>query len=245
MKKRNLLWTSCLLFTLASCGGSDDAPEVPEKPDDDVEKPLGKEVSIANFESAVQTPYFFRFGNRGEKTIDLTYKPRWVYSYAVVENPVKDNANNSQFVMHYTSMEINDCGIKFRFDKPIPANEIGNVQLKIYQPENVIDKPTYGNRKKATVQEVCVKLLSEYHSINDYKPDAGVVLKKSAKEFKQENEWVTYTFTFSKDEYPYEYSRFSKGVVGLAVIPAYMSNTTMAETNVYQCYIDDVKINAR
>ena len=248
MKSKNFLWASCLMIGLASCGGSDDIPETPDTPDvpgGDVEKPLGKEMDIATFETYNQTPYFFRFGNKGGKAIDLTYKPRWVYSHQVVKNPVKGTANNSEYVLQYTSMEAQNYGLKIRFNSPIAVKEIGNVQVKIYQPKNVIGKETFKNMAKATKQQVCVKLLSEFHPINDYGQENGVLLTKDVKDFTQENEWVTFTFNFSKEDYPVGYSSLAKGVVGLAIMPTFKSNTTLAETGVYSCYIDEVKINGR
>ena len=210
-----------------------------------------KGYMVANFESENMTPCIFRFGNnigaakRGQE-IDLNFKPRWVYSHEVVANPVKDEANNSERVLKYTSMEVRNFGIKIRFPETYAPTDIKNVQFKLFQPSNVLGKTTWNNTPAATEQNVCVKLLSKFNAVCDFREDDGVLLNRGAQPFNQEGEWVTFKFDFTKQLYgSAAYTKLNDGRCGIAILPTYGSDTTLAEDNTYCCYIDDITLNVK
>lgn len=215
------------------------------------EQNQNKGYVVANFESESMTPYFFRYGNnignsdRGQE-IDLSYKPRWIYSHEVVNNPVKTDLNNSEKVLKYTSAEVRNFGIKIRFSESYSPGDIKNVQFKLYQPANVIGKDVWGNNQKATEQNVCVKLLSEYNSVCDFREDDGVLLNRGVQPFTEEGEWVTFKIDFSKQLYgSAAFNKLKNGICGIAIMPTYDSGTTLSEGNAYCCYIDDISFNVK
>lgn len=203
------------------------------------------EYKIADFESEETSPYFFRYGNSGTQIIDLEYKPRWVYSYKISENPKKDKTNPSSNVLECQSMEARNYGIKFSFQSSISASSINNIQFKLFQQENVIGKATWNNNPVAEKQNVCIKLLSEFNTVCDFRQDEGVILDKEIQDFSQTGEWITFNFNFNKELYGSSYEKLKNGVVGIAILPTYNSETTLSENNIHTCYIDDITINAK
>lgn len=236
-----------LCMLLASCSQTDNIFNL-DKGNGNVQD---KGYVVANFESESMTPCLFRFGNnigaakRGQE-IDLNFKPRWVYSHEVVANPVKNEANNSDRVLKYTSMEVRNFGIKIRFPEAYAPTDIKNVQFKLFQPANVLGKATWNGNPTATEQNVCVKLLSDFNAVCDFREDDGVLLNRGVQTFDQEGEWVTFKFDFSKQLYgSAAYTKLSDGICGIAILPTYGSGTTLAEENTYCCYIDDIALNAK
>lgn len=205
---------------------------------------FSQEVIDNDFETYETTPYYFRFGNRGSQN-EYTYKPRWMYSHEVVDNPFVEQGNTSSKVLHYTSMEAKNYGLKFLFDSPIDINDVQRLSFKIYQPENVIGKPveTAYSSSPATQQNICIKLLSYFNTVIDFRQEDGILLYKDVKEFTVENEWVEFVFEFNKDDYASQLSKFKDGVLGVAILPTYDSGVTLKESNQYVCYIDDVAVN--
>lgn len=203
-----------------------------------------QELFRADFESYETTPYVFRFGNNVTTYSNYNYKPRWMYSHEVVENPVASDVNNSANVLRYTSMEARDYGLKVLFDDPIDIDELKTVQLDIYQPANVIGKDTYDFEDAATQQKIAIKLLAKFNTVNDFKQDAGIVLTRATHEFTTEGEWVTYSFKFSKGAYSSQTSQFTNGeILGIAILPTYGSGVTLMEDDQYLCYIDNIVVN--
>ena len=231
-----------LAFLLVACSGSsaEDEKNNGEQPP---VVPAFKEMQIADFETEDTTPYFFRFGNRGSAK-EYDYKPRWIYSHAVVDNPAKDGSNSSSRVLKYSSMEARDYGIKFLFANPVAIDEIGSVQLTVFQPKNVLDKPVLGGGMSAREQQICVKLLSGFNTINDFRQDEGILLSAQAQSFTEENEWVLYSFQFNKADYNGQLSKFKNGVVGIALLPTYKAGVTLLEESPYLCYVDNIILNS-
>lgn len=202
------------------------------------------EVSVGDFESDLTSPYFFRFGNKGNAKEGFDYLPRWNYAYEVIDNPVKDSGNRSARVLSYQSMEAQNYGIKILFADPLPVRGLRNISFKIYQAENVIGKETWKGAAPATRQKLCVKLLSEFNTINDFKQDEGLVLEDAALDFVQEKSWLDCRFEFDPEEISdWKLDLFEKGILGLAIIPTYGSGVTLSGHSVYQCYMDDIRLN--
>lgn len=235
------------LFLVALCGlsiaCSSDDPEIdPNGGKNDTEDPAsGKGTLFANFETYDTTPYFFRYGNSGSSKID-DYYPRWAYSHTVIDNPVKGEGNSSAKVLEYTSMEARNYGLKFRFPESIGTNKLKGIRLRIYQPANVIGKATWKATSKAVSQQLGVKLIGRFNSVNDYMQEEGVLLTNSLVDFGEEGQWKTYTFTFSPSEYNTAATQLKAGIAGMVILPTYGSGVTLAEDNKYKCYIDDIEI---
>lgn len=200
-----------------------------------------QELFRADFETYETTPYFFRFGNKG-KLGDYKPKSRWMYSHEVIDNPVAEG-NNSAKVLRYSSMEARDYGLKFLFNTPIGIDDLNVVEFTIYQPLNVIGKDTDDFEDPAEKQDICIKLLSKFNTTNDFKQDEGILLNKSVYEFTTEGQWVTYTFKFNKAAYSSQISKFTNGVLGVAILPTYNSNVTLYEDEQHVCYIDNIVVN--
>lgn len=201
-------------------------------------------LPLSDFESYETTPYFFRYGNQGNQDMN-SYKPRWVYSHEVIDNPYLVG-NNSAKVLKYTSMEARNYGLKFRFGVSPTIDEVKSISFKIYQPTNIIGKSVdtqyNSGQQPATVQSIAVKLLSDYNSVCDFRSEDGIVL--TAQEFTKEGEWVTYEFTFNKNNYTSSVlGKFNNGVRGIAILPTYNSGVTLSESSSYTCFIDDVDLN--
>lgn len=202
------------------------------------------EVVVGDFESEKTSPYFFRFGNKGNAKEGYDYLPRWKYAYEVIDNPVQSSGNQSARVLSYQSMEAQNYGIKILFSKPVQVSGLRNISFKIYQPQNVIGKATWTGSASAGRQRLCVKLLSEFNTINDFKQDEGLVLEDAILDFTQENSWLDCRFDFNPEEVSsWKLELFKGGVVGLAIMPTYGSGVTLSENSIYQCYIDDIRLN--
>lgn len=201
-----------------------------------------QELFRADFETYETTPYFFRFGNKG-KLGDYKPKSRWMYSHEVIDNPVAEG-NNSAKVLRYSSMEARDYGLKFLFNTPIGIDDLNVVEFTIYQPLNVIGKDTDDFEDPAEKQDICIKLLSKFNTTNDFRQDEGILLNKSVYEFTTEGQWVTYTFKFNKAAYSSQISKFTNGVLGVAILPTYNSNVTLYEDEQYVCYIDNITVHS-
>jgi hypothetical protein len=202
-----------------------------------------EDLHLGDFETYETTPYIFRYGNQAPSNTGSdgnTYEPRWRYSHTVIDNPVANAENNSAKVLKYTSMEAKNYGLKILFPQAIALDKLKKISFKIYQPSNVINKPVLSGNK-ATTQKLKIKLLSSFNTVNDYKQDAGLLLNGIA-DMTIEGQWVTHTATFDKRDYSTsELSVFNNGVVeGIAILPTYNSNVTLAKTNEYLCYIDDI-----
>lgn len=231
-----LLWATSFF---SACSAS-----TPESEDDrNQETTSFKEIKIGDFETGNSSPYVFRFGNKGTAKDFIDYKPRWVYSHTVVSNPAVENENLSSQVLKYTSMEARNYGIKILFANPVPLSDLGKIQFKIYQPDNVIGKPVWKDGIVAKKQELCVKLLSKFNTVNDFRQDDGIIMVAQSISFTEEKKWITYTCDFNKSDYVGQTSKFSKGVMGIAILPTYHSEATLAEENPYVCYIDDIVLN--
>lgn len=246
MKNRVEFYLLAGLFLLLFAACSKD--ESSGKPDDGGGLPESElpfdEVVVGDFESEKSSPYFFRFGNKGSAKDGFDYLPRWNYAYEVIDNPVRESGNQSARVLSYQSMEAQNYGIKILFSKPVPVKGLRNVSFKIYQPQNVIGKTTWMGNALATRQKLCVKLLSEFNTINDFKQDEGLVLEDVILDFSQEKRWMDCRFTFSPDEISHwKLELFDEGVCGLAILPTYGAGVTLSENSLYQCYIDDIKLN--
>lgn len=231
----------CGLFT--ACSSDDDIDDsAPDKGDDNKEEPLPEKGTVfADFETYDTTPYFFRYGNSGNSKMN-DYYPRWAYSHKVVDNPFKDAENPSSHVLEYTSMEAKNYGLKFRFSETIGIDKLRGIRLQIYQTENVIGKNTWQGTSKAVSQQLVVKLIARFNSVNDYEQEEGILLSNSSVDFQEKGKWMTYTFTFSKKEYNSAATQLQKGIAGMVILPTYGSGTTLAEDNKYVCYIDNIEI---
>lgn len=241
MRCRYIVFFIILCGLCISC--SDDGPTDGSKGGEDgKEEPLpDRGILFADFETYNTTPYFFRYGNSGGSKID-DYYPRWIYAHMVAGNPVKNEENPSSKVLEYTSMEARNYGLKFRFPKVAGINDVKGIRLKIYQPANVIGKDTWKGTSKATSQQLGVKLIGRFNSVNDYEQEEGILLTNSLVDFKEEGIWKTYTFTFSKSEYSAAATQMKNGIAGMVILPTYSSGVTLAEENKYKCYIDDIEI---
>jgi hypothetical protein len=202
------------------------------------------DIPLMDFESYETTPYLFRYGNKGKQKMN-SYKPRWVYAHEVVDNPVK-TGNASGKVLEYTTMEARNYGLKFRFIKPVPINELQSVSFKIYQPANVIGKPVdtqfNSGQSPASMQRITVALMSDFNSVCDFRIENSINL--IAVDFTKVNEWVTFRFVFNKNDFTASaLNKFANGIKGFAILPTYLSYVTLAESNIYTCYIDDISIN--
>lgn len=201
-------------------------------------------VVIGDFESEKTSPYFFRFGNKGNAKEGYAYLPRWNYTYEVVDNPVQGGGNRSARVLSYRSMEAQNYGIKILFPEPVPVRGLRSVSFKVYQPENVIGKATWLGSASASRQRLGVKLLSAFNTINDFRQDEGLLLEDAVLDFTQENIWLACRLDFNPDEISsWKLELFKEGILGLAIMPTYGAGVTLAENSIYQCYIDDIILN--
>ena len=228
----------CIFFV--SCSKESVTPS-DEGKDDNGESIPDEGTLFADFETYDKTPYFFRYGNSGGSKID-DYYPRWAYSHEVIDNPVKEEGNTSSKVLEYTSMEARNYGLKFRFSEIVDIDNLKGIRFLIYQPANVIGKNTWTGTSKALSQQLGVKLIGRFNSVNDYEREEGVLLTNSFVDFKEEGVWKSYTFTFNKKEYTTADTQLKDGIAGIVILPTYGSGVTLAEENEYKCYIDDIEI---
>lgn len=161
-----------------SCSSDDPAVDSNEGKDDKEDPLPDKGTLFADFETYDTTPYFFRYGNSGSSKID-DYYPRWAYSHIVIDNPVQSEENTSSKVLEYTSMEARNYGLKFRFSETVDIDELRGIRFRIYQPANVIGKETWKGTSKAVSQQLGVKLIGRFNSVNDYEQEEGVLLTNS------------------------------------------------------------------
>lgn len=202
------------------------------------------EVMVGDFESEKTSPYFFRFGNKGNVKEGVDYLPRWNYAYEVVDNPVQGDGNRSAHVLSYRSMEAQNYGVKILFPESVSVKGLRNISFKIYQPENVMGKATWLGSASASRQRLGVKLLSAFNTINDFKQDEGLLLEDAILDFTQENAWLDCRLDFNPEEISsWKLELFKEGVLGLAIMPTYGAGVTLAENSIYQCYIDDIMLN--
>jgi hypothetical protein len=239
------LMTVLLLLAFAACSDDESSGEHDGEGTSEAGQPFN-EVLVGDFESEKTSPYFFRFGNKGDAKEGFDYLPRWNYAYEVVDNPVKDSGNQSARVLSYQSMEAQNYGIKILFAKPVPVKGLRNISFKIYQRENVIGGTTWTGSASASRQKLCVKLLSEFNTINDFRQDEGLVLEDAIMDFIQEGTWVDCQLDFTPDDISsWKLDVFKDGVQGLAIIPTYGAGVTLSESSIYQCYIDDIRLNRK
>lgn len=236
--------TGLLLLLFIACSKDEASGEQNGGGEGTESNPVFDELLVGDFESEKTSPYFFRFGNKGNAKEGYDYLPRWKYAYEVVDNPVQSSGNQSVRVLSYQSMEAQNYGIKILFSKPVQVGGLRNISFKIYQPQNVISKATWTGSASASRQRLCVKLLSEFNTINDFKQDEGLVLEDAILDFTQENSWLDCRFDFNPEEVSsWKLELFKGGVVGLAIMPTYGSGVTLSESSIYQCYIDDIRLN--
>ena len=241
MKRRYNIFLIVLWGLFTACSSDDPVGDSNEGKDNQ-EKPLpDKGTLFADFETYDTTPYFFRYGNSGSSKID-DYYPRWAYSHTVIDNPAKSEGNSSSKVLEYISMEARNYGLKFRFSKAVDMDKLRGIRFRVYQPANVIGKETWKGTSKATFQQLGVKLIGRFNSVNDYEQEEGILLTNSLVDFKEEGEWKTYTFTFGKSEYGTAVTQLKNGIAGMVILPTYGSGVTLTEENSYKCYIDDIEI---
>lgn len=233
-----------LLFTFAACSGEDAPGEEGGTGGKEPEAPF-EEVLVGDFETEKTSPYFFRYGNKGNAKEGYDYIPRWNYRCEVVSNPVSESGNNSAHVLSYRSMEAQNYGIKILFSTPLSLGGLRSIDFKIYQPANVIGKPTWTGSPSASRQKLGVKLLSEFNTINDFKQDEGWMLEDATLDFSKEESWIDCHFPINPEELSdWKKELFAGGVVGLVIMPTYGAGVTLAESPVYQCYIDEIRLNA-
>lgn len=200
-----------------------------------------QQIMNADFETFDSTPYFYRFGNNSS----VNHYPRWQYSHEPVDNPFTDNTNASVKVLKYTSLEARWYGLKFRFSAPANIEDIDTIRFLIYQPENIIGKAvnsTYST-SAATTQEIRVKLLTSFNTVQDSREDAGVVLALSGSvmDFTETGQWVEYKAVVDESKFSQvDLSKFSAGVCGIAIMPAYNSGVTLQEPHI--CYLDNIRV---
>lgn len=239
------LVTVLLPLVFAACSGDESTGEQNEGEGSDTGKPFS-EVLVGDFESEKTSPYFFRYGNKGNAKEGYDYLPRWNYAYEVIDNPVQGSGNQSARVLSYQSMEAQNYGIKILFAKPVPVKGLRNISFKIYQRENVIGRTTWTGSASASRQRLCVKLLSAFNTINDFKQDEGLVLEDAVMDFVQEGTWVDCRLDFEPDDISsWKLDAFKDGVQGLAIMPTYGAGVTLTESSIYQCYIDDIRLNRK
>lgn len=241
MKYKHYVFFVALCGLFAACSGDDSLDDFKGEENEGETSLPEKGTLFADFETYDTTPYFFRYGNSGNSKMN-DYYPRWVYAHVVTDNPVKDEANPSSKVLAYSSMEARNYGLKFRFVQVKDVDGVRGIRFRIYQPANVIGKQTWKGTSKATAQQIGVKLIGRFNSVNDYEQEEGVLLTHSLADFKEEGVWKTYTFTFSRSEYSAAVTQLKDGIAGMVVLPTYGSGVTLAEENVYTCYIDDIEI---
>lgn len=234
---------SLIMFAFAACSGEDVSGD-DGKGGHEPESPF-QEVLVGDFETEKTSPYFFRYGNKGNAKDGYDYIPRWNYRYEVVGNPVSEAGNGSAHVLSYRSMEAQNYGIKILLSTPVSLGGLRSIDFKIYQSASVIGKPTWTGRPAAGRQKLCVKLLSEFNTINDFKQDEGLMLEEATLDFSKEGSWMDCRFAFNQEELSdWKKELFAGGIVGLAIMPTYGAGVTLAESSVYQCYIDDIRLNA-
>lgn len=239
-------WKIVWGLVMCGCGllsGCSSGTETGDDIDGQDENTLPEKGTVfADFETYDTTPYFFRYGNNVTAYTNYEYYPRWIYSHTVVDNPLKNESNSSSKVLEYTSMEARNYGLKFRFSEALDIDGLKGIRFQIYQPANVIGKTTWKGTSAAISQQIAVKLIGSFNTVNDFKQESGILLANSLADFEDEGEWKTYTFTFSKTEYSAATTQLSDGIAGMVILPTYSSGVTLAEENAYKCYIDNIEI---
>lgn len=206
---------------------------------------LGHQLSVAqnnftaDFETFDSTPYYYRFGNNAS----VSYYPRWKYSHLVSDNPLINSSNNSLKVLKYSSLEARTYGLKFLFSAPLNLDDIDTLSFDIFQPSNIIGKSvnsTY-SYTMATTQEIRVKLLTYFNTIQDNREDAGVVLSFTGAvlSFASTGQWVKYRVAINSSKFSSsDLTKLSTGVLGMAILPTYNTGVTLQSEHV--CYLDNI-----
>ena len=159
------------------------------------------------------------------------------------EDPLPDKGTLfADFETYDTTPYFFRYGNSGRFSETVDIDELRGIRFRIYQPANVIGKETWKGTSKAVSQQLGVKLIGRFNSVNDYEQEEGVLLTNSLVDFKEEGAWKTYTFVFSKREYSAAATQLKNGIAGIVILPTYSSGVTLAEGNKYKCYIDDIEI---
>jgi hypothetical protein len=197
----------------------------------------------ADFETFDTTPYVFRYGNNAS----VNYYPRWQYSHETVDNPLVDTRNPSSKVLRYTSLEARNYGLKIRFPVALYLDDIDTIRFQVYQPASVIGQAADASysASPATSQEICVKLLTYFNTIKDYKEDDGVMLTFSGavQPFATSGDWIDYRVAVNESKFSQSnVNKLASGILGLAILPTYGSNVTLQSR--YVCYIDNIGIKS-
>ena len=159
------------------------------------------------------------------------------------EDPLPDKGTLfADFETYDTTPYFFRYGNSGSFSETVDIDELRGIRFRIYQPANVIGKETWKGTSKAVSQQLGVKLIGRFNSVNDYEQEEGVLLTNSLVDFKEEGAWKTYTFVFSKREYSAAATQLKNGIAGIVILPTYSSGVTLAEGNKYKCYIDDIEI---
>ena len=110
----------------------------------------------------------------------------------------------------------------------------------------MVGRTTWTGSASASRQRLCVKLLSEFNTINVFRQDEGLVLEDAIMDFIQEGIWVDCRLDFTPDDVSsWKLDVFKDGVQGLAIMPTYGAGVTLPESSIYQCYIDDIRLNRK
>jgi hypothetical protein len=193
----------------------------------------------ADFETYDSTPYYFRFGNN----TSVSFMPRWKYSHLIVDNPLINYGNNSAKVLRYSSLEARWYGLKFKFPAPLNLDDIDTLIFDIYQPATIVGKPVNASYSlvMATTQEIRVKLLTYFNTIQDSREDAGVVLSFAGAiiPFITTGQWVKYQVIINPSKFSAsDLTKLATGILGVAIEPTYNTGVTLQSE--YVCYLDNI-----
>jgi hypothetical protein len=207
---------------------------------------FGCQISVAqnnftaDFETFDSTPYYFRFGNN----TNVSFYPRWKYSHLISDNPLVNLLNNSSKVLKYSTLDARTYGLKFLFPAPLNLDDIDTLSFDIFQPANIVGKAvnsTYSSTM-ATTQEIRVKLLTYFNTIQDSREDAGVVLSFTGAilPYTTVGQWVKYQVVVNPSKFAAaDLTKLTTGVVGMAILPTYNSGVTLQTEHV--CYLDNIR----
>ena len=93
----------------------------------------------------------------------------------------------------------------------------------------------------ATTQEIRVKLLTYFNTIQDSREDAGVVLSFTGAilPYTTVGQWVKYQVVVNPSKFAAaDLTKLTIGVVGMAILPTYNSGVTLQTEHV--CYLDNI-----
>lgn len=193
----------------------------------------------ADFETYDSTPYYFRFGNNSS----VTFLPRWKYSHVIADNPLINSMNMSSKVLQYSSLEARWYGLKFQFSAPLNLDDIDTLTFDIFQPANIVGKAVNAKYSSttATTQDIRVKLLTYFNTIQDSREDAGVMLSFAGAvlPFTTTGQWVKYQVLINPSKFSAsDLTKLAAGVVGIAIEPTYNAGVTLQTEHV--CYLDNI-----